>query len=232
MAERKIEICTFHGWALSADIWLPWENHLPSDIYWKHADKGYFGNRADVSFSRGVDKKILLVHSYGLHWCPPALLKETDHLVILSSFLSFHPEEPEKFKRSKLLLQKMMSRFVEKPYEVLYDFHQNVYSPDACKPEFPDSLDHDLLLNDLDLLGESQISPNLLHQIPGITIIHGSSDKIVSKRKGRELYTVFNRRSQYLEIKGSGHAAGFIHARKSSMFMSPALEISEAQNRL
>jgi pimeloyl-[acyl-carrier protein] methyl ester esterase len=115
-----------------------------------HADRGYFGRENAPGFSDKAVRKIIMTHSFGLHWCPAGLLEEADHLVIVSGFISFHPEEPGERRRSKLFLRQMKSRFVEKPAEVLRMFYENVYHPEEVPVAVPAGCDHDRLLEDLE----------------------------------------------------------------------------------
>lgn len=227
------EIITYHGWGFSSAIWKHWTAILPAGTSVSHADQGYFGERIQPEFRQLSSRKVILTHSFGLHLCPEQNLKEADHLVIMSGFLSFHPEKSADNRRSRLVLQQMMSRFVEKPKEVLSGFYKNTFSPVNGIIKVADTFSHDRLLEDLGKLETSRLTPEYLYQVPEITIIHGEADKIVPKDKSRRMFAVLRRRSQYFEIKHAGHGVPFTHSEQCCKFLLPALfhEVSEESGK-
>ena len=236
MSDYPTELLTFHGWGFSSDIWQSWESYLPPDLRVQHAERGYFGEGGVPQFEEEGSHKVILTHSFGLHWCPRPLIEQADHLVIISGFLSFHPERELAERRSRLLFQQMMSRFVEKPHEVLAQFYRNTYSPSESPAapygeingesagEIRGGISHDRLLEDLGQLGTVRMGPEELHRIPALTLIHGEEDAIVSNRKGRGIYRLLNRRSRYLEVKHAGHAVPFTHPEICCKFLNPVLQ--------
>jgi len=222
----KSEIVAYHGWGFQNKFWDAWNDLFSEHVNFKAADRGYYENPEQFGFSgEAVERKIVFAHSFGLHWCPDEILKGADHLVIFGGFLDFHPENEKQRKRSFLIVQQMLSHFVEKPHEVLQKFVENVFYPQ--KPERIDlrhKIDHEILLSDLTRIQHQRISEQLLHQIPEISIIHGENDKIVSNQKGRELYQKLRYRSQYFEIKKAGHAVPFTHYKKCYALLKPFIE--------
>lgn len=221
MPDLKTDLITFHGWGFSADIWSGWDSLVPEYVSIRHANRGYFGDRKVPEFNNSTEQKVIMAHSFGLHWCPHELIMKADHLVIVSGFLSFHPDQPRQARRSKLMLQQMMSRFVDKPHEVLENFYELVFKPSPISVDTPTEINHDKLLDDLALLGSVYIQPELLHNIPAITIIHGEEDSVVPKEKAHELFSIFKRKSQYFEIKHAGHAIPFTRKKQCAGFLKP-----------
>ncbi len=228
MPDPKIELITCHGWGLSPSVWDVWEELLPADVSVTHLDRGYFGEEKEAGFRYPGSRKIVMAHSFGLHWCPRQLVEQADHLIITGGFLSFHPDAPDEGRRSRLILRQMMSRFVEMPYEVLRDFYRNVWFPDRPSFDIPDKPDHDRLLHDLERLGSDHFPLMTLHRIPDVTIIHGEKDAIVHRTKGHELFNML-RKSRYLEIKEGGHAAVFTHAGQCYRFLKPLVDPGEEE---
>src|SRR5690554_1068123 len=105
MPEPDIELITCHGWGLSPAVWKEWEKFLPAEVQVCHQDRGYFRPKKNPRFRYGQSRKILIVHSFGLHWCPVDLLSEADHLIIAGGFVSFHPDHPEDDRRSRFVLR-------------------------------------------------------------------------------------------------------------------------------
>lgn len=226
MYDKTAEIITFHGWGFFPEIWSDWERVLTKEYGHKviHADRGYFGEEHIPEFQQKSSPKVVIVHSYGLHWCPKELLEEADHLIIVSGFLSFHPDNSSEARKSKLILRQMMSRFVEKPEEVLSDFYSKAYFPSKAVVNVPGVFRHDQLLEDLQKLGTSNLNPDILHNMQAITIFHGEKDRIVSNHKARDLFGIVKHRAQYFEIKHAGHGVAFTHTGKCLQFLKPLLK--------
>lgn len=231
MSDDLAEIITFHGWGFSSEIWSDWEKVLSGGHGHNimHADRGYFGKEYTPEFSETRSPKILIVHSFGLHWCPEYILNKADHLIIISGFLSFHPDNAGEARKSNLILRQMMGRFVEKPKEVLSDFYKNVFYPAKNPVRIPVEFDHDQLLEDLELLGTTILNPDILRKRHAITIFHGEKDRIVSNLKASELFGIVRRNAQYFEIKHAGHGVAFTHTGKCLRFLKPVFEPVRAE---
>lgn len=223
MANIMTEIIAFHGWGLSRDFWSPWKNLVTDNVTFMCADRGYFDRPYSVEFNTGSNNRIVLAHSFGLLWCPPELILEADHLVIMSGFLHFHPEKQPGLKRSRLMLQQMMARFVQEPDEVLIKFYKNMFYPDDSVLEPPGQFNEELLLEDLSRMNTKRINIEQFHKLRSITILHGEKDKIVPNEKGREFYHNMPVRCQYFEIKYAGHALPYTHMWECLKFLEPVI---------
>ncbi|MEX0993989.1 MAG: alpha/beta hydrolase [Balneolaceae bacterium] len=230
MGVLKTEIIAFHGWGLSDKFWNPWKKFIPSTISFKCANRGYFKQALSKKFQEKNSQKIVLIHSFGLHWCPVNLLRDADHLIIISGFLDFHPEEEGERRRSKLILQQMMGRFIEKPEDTLMKFYDNMYFPETCPWDPPTDLNHERLLEDLNRINDHRISLQLLQNIPSILLLHGEMDTIVSNNHARKLYHYLRFQSQYFEIKQGGHALPNTHPRQCFQLILPKLQKPEEEN--
>lgn len=226
MNKTDAHIIAYHGWGLSSDFWSKWENIISDEVRFDASDRGYTGSEKIVRFDTGsASKRILFVHSFGLHWCPHDVLSDADHLVIFGGFLDFHPENEKKKKRSHFFIQQMLSRFVDKPREVLQKFLKNVFYPANPDQKFLVSdIVHDKLLADLTTIQHETQSAQILHEIPEITILHGEKDKIVPNEKARKLYHNLRYRAQYFELKNAGHALPYTQAEACYMFLKPFIE--------
>jgi pimeloyl-[acyl-carrier protein] methyl ester esterase len=223
MPGDNIEVITFHGWGFSPEIWSKAENNLNEleNLVIRHADRGYFGNEYIPDFKDSDSKKILMVHSYGLHWCPDEWIDMADQIIIISGFLTFHPEDSDRSGHSRHTLRQMKSRFVTKPDEVLSRFYKNVFDPVVTDYQIHDVMNHDLLLEDLEQLGSSVISPDILHRTEKIILLHGENDRIVSNRKSHVMFSMLSRNAQYFEIKYAGHGILYTHAEECTRFIKP-----------
>ena len=85
-----------------------------------------FQRPAAVHFVQAqANQRLLILHSFGLHLCPIATIQQADQVVIFSSFLCFHPEDPRRNRRSKRVVGRMSDRFQTHPLEVLQQFWDN-----------------------------------------------------------------------------------------------------------
>lgn len=206
MSDKQIQLIAYHGWAMEASFWNPLFELFDANIFATASDRGYFSESKNAEFDiKFSGKKVVLTHSLGLHWCDDEVLNQADHLIILGGFLNFHPAEKKENRKSKLILREMLSQFVESPKKVLHQFFENASSPSQNNIAIPENLNHDVLLGDLTLFMEDHFRQQRLFEVPEITIIHGSKDRIVSHHQAREMYHALRYSSQYFEIKNAGH---------------------------
>lgn len=226
MSNKKYHVLAYHGWGFNPSIWQPLESELSPFIDFEPANRGYFSDSYLPSWNGSSEtENLLLVHSYGLHWCNPAVLQRADHLVIIGGFLKFHPDSDEEHKRSKLRLRRMQSQFVDSPDKVLNKFYEQVFYPHKPGLDIPDNLRHDLLLADLSDLDHDNRKNADIFDLNSITIIHGSDDRIVSNKLARTMYSKLRLRSQYFEIKNAGHGIPFTHSSKIFEILNSLLQI-------
>ena len=210
MDSSNTEIIACHGWAMTSSFWNPLIEYFDEDYRFKKSDRGYFSDPNSPEFSEKNGKlKVLLTHSLGLHWCSDDLVNSADHLVIMGGFLNYQPFENSKQNRSKLMLREMLSQFVEAPKKVLEEFYRKASQPAGSYPKVPESLNHELLLEDLNLFLEDQFPRQRFFDVPQITILHGTDDHVVSRHQAREMYHELRYYSQYFELKQSGHLFPF-----------------------
>jgi pimeloyl-[acyl-carrier protein] methyl ester esterase len=201
----EIELITYHGWGGDDSFWSGLQKNVPDKIHWKNFDRGYFDKPTSPGFTEKNGTKIVLTHSFGLHLCPNEILDRADTLIIYSGFLHFHPQAAQFRRRSKQVVAEMISKFKERPYDVLKAFYRNVFHPEKEFDLPPKTINNELLLEDLKLLNKNKQALPSLKKNAKVFIFHGADDAIVPKRKGRALYQKFGRKAQYFEIKQSGH---------------------------
>lgn len=217
------EVIAYHGWGFAASCWQAWELRLRQQGYrLQQFDRGYFGEGAQPRFEASNLTKVIFVHSYGLHLCPVEQLQQADVLVMFSSFCAFHPERASLKKRSQQVLQQMMYQFAHNPKFVLTNFQTKCYHPEPWNGTIPDSLNCNLLLEDLTALNHATIDLALLQTLPQIVILHGLQDRIVSSSKGKEFAQQLPQ-SHYFEIESAGHALPFTHLEACWSMLQPVL---------
>lgn len=215
----------FHGWGFDDQYWKPWNDTLSDYGEFETYDRGYFKDPKEVQTLAGPVSTILITHSFGLHWIENALLNQADLLVITSGFLHFHPYAAQYRRRSRLVLQEMINALEVNPEKVLHDFYENCFAPQDAPKREVEEIDHQLLLDDLRMLHQSELEGHLLKNAEKICILHGSEDQVVPNKKGREIFTQLQDDTQYFEIKGAGHALPYTHHRRCLEFVIP--EVNE-----
>jgi fermentation-respiration switch protein FrsA (DUF1100 family) len=118
----------------------------------------------------------------------------------------------------------MINNFEVKPEKVLNKFYQNCYAPQPFPGREIEKINHQLLLEDLRELQNSEIDSQQLKKVGKICILHGADDHIVPKKKGREIYTQLNENLRYFEIKEAGHALPYTHHQQCLDFIIPEIE--------
>lgn len=228
------EIIAYHGWGFNAACWRDWQAEMTRQGYhWQSFDRGYFGSSYQPHFTAAA-RKILFVHSYGLHLCPIEQLQQADALVIFSSFQEFHPASRLR-SRSQQVVQRMIEQLQVDPRSVLTRFYQNCYLPDVgtetcpawIAPDQiePDQIEIDRLLSDLQQLNQVKFDLSLLQNIPTIVKFHGLSDRIVAIDRLSLTELPFNLQNAPINhtIDNAGHMLLFTHRSACWSKLQPIL---------
>ena len=217
------QIIAFHGWGFAGHDWDKWKRTLSDYGKFQAFDRGYFQDPQSVRLSNDRSPTVLISHSFGLHLIGNSQLEQANLLVITGGFLHFHPYAAQYKRRSRLILQEMINNMEVNPEEVLQKFYQNCYAPQENPDRNLEMIDHQLLLDDLQALHNSQIDTEMLKKADKICILHGSNDHIVPNKKGREIYSRLPDQTKYFEIKGAGHALPFTHGEQCLEFLLPEI---------
>lgn len=220
----EAEVIAYHGWGFDSFCWNQWQEMFGDGIAFKSYERGYFGKaeRAPVFMEKKV-QKIVMAHSFGLHFCPEIHFSKADLVIIFGGFIQFHPVAAQYRRRSRLVLNQMVNNMKEKPEKVLDEFYKNSFSPQEAPKFSKKDLQKEKLLKDLQLMDTHKIEAGMLKKADKLCILHGSRDAIIHRRKGRELYESFSKKSQYFEIKNAGHALPFTHGKQCWQFIEPEL---------
>lgn len=207
----ETEVIAFHGWGFDRNCWQWWQEHFTQQgSRFQAFDRGYFSNPLQPTFTDSNSTQIILAHSYGLHLCPIDLLQQADFLVILNSFLSFHPTAKAERRRSQLVLQQMIRQFEQSPEVVLQNFYrQSGYSQPCIDFQ---KINYQLLLEDLQQLNEAKLGVSCLESIPKILVFHSSDDRIVAASQSQEFLTALSHSCELISIFHAQHALPFTHA--------------------
>lgn len=218
------QFVAFHGWGFDKRFWQFWSEELSKYGIFQPYDRGYFGNAQPIELRDNSDPLILITHSFGLHWIEESLLEQSDMLVIAGGFLSFHPYAAQFKRRSRLVLQEMINELEVNPEKVLHNFYENCFAPEDPPDTDFSAINHQLLLDDLKKLHDAELNTEMLKKVGKVCILHGSKDRIVSNKKGRQIYNQLQEQSQYFEIKNAGHALPYTHTRQCLEFVIPEID--------
>ncbi len=184
--EREVEVHAYHGWGFDSGFWNPLKAELADHILFKTADRGYFGGEFIPDFDNNSKVKVLFLHSFGLHWCPPEKKEKADIVIILNGFDSFLPLENPAKSRSKKVLMGMIDHFKKDPKAVLKAFYKNCFSStDTAEPDL-NWINRSLLLNDLKSLNKTKLKLTKETKADWL-IVDSEKDRIVPGNRGQEL---------------------------------------------
>ncbi|MEX0721312.1 MAG: hypothetical protein WD059_11630 [Balneolaceae bacterium] len=220
-----MEIIAYHGWGFGSDFWNPWKDLLPREVIFKTAGRGYFFEEIKPRFSNSESPKILFLHSFGLHWCPPKQIERADCIVIFNGFRTFHPEEEPAKTMSERVLRKMISGFKKDPQKVLSEFWKNTFHPFEASYKNTSEIDSSLLLKDLELLDSSRFNTASFQDGKPIISIDGGRDKILGKPRGKEFTELTKRDAVYHFIQEAGHSLPATFASDCWSFINAMIPI-------
>lgn len=189
-----MEILAYHGWGFTASCWQPFARAF-APATWKSFDRGYFGNPQDIDFSTPSlgSVRVVIAHSYGLHFCPLSVLAKTELLILLNSFLSFHGSETRLQQKSQRKLGRMIQAFAQDPLQTWANFMTQTFLPDPVPLRYTsgqdlefssDRLERSRLGADLEALNQLAPPPewmDCLAQIPRILLVTSLADRIVTE---------------------------------------------------
>jgi pimeloyl-[acyl-carrier protein] methyl ester esterase len=209
---RPIEIIAHHGWGFTSSCWDCWQPLLTNGpISLTASNRGYFSAANAPDFTHN-SFHVLMVHSYGLHWCPIATFQRVDLLVIFNSFIDFHPHDPRDRRRSQRIVQQMIQECQRDPITVLTMFYQRCGYIAPQELDF-NQLDSDRLVADLQHLNTVSVDLDALKGSPPVLLFHGLADQIVPELKGQELFEQLKDKANYFTFPDAGHALPFTHCQ-------------------
>ncbi len=214
-----IEILAYHGWAYDATFWDPLCLHLPDEIRFKAADRGYFGHASEAAFS-GEEHKIIFAHSLGLHLIPEEQLYQAEILVLFASFDHFIPPDKDQARLVKRLLHRMKEKLPVNPQSVIQDFRSRAEAPFQAD-FFGQNLNTGLLISDLKMLQESRINLAEVTQAQ-ILLIEGGQDQIFNSPHMKAYKSDC---IDYYRIPEAGHAFPFTHPAECFSIIKQAIPI-------
>jgi pimeloyl-[acyl-carrier protein] methyl ester esterase len=123
-----------HGWGGDSRAWEPWRVSAQRRGWcWQSGERGY-GTLPPQSpaWALGEGRRALIVHSFGLHLLPAAVLERSEAVVLLASFGRFVPEGAAG-RPWRVALRGMAARLEAGDGEaMLQDFLREAAAPDPA----------------------------------------------------------------------------------------------------
>ena len=177
-----VEVLLQHGWGWDPSIWSAW-GERSAGYHFRCGDLGYFGKPVAPD-----PAPIVVVHSLGLHLISEEILSASQLLAVISGFRAFHQGDGAASGRTRRQVQRMLARLEQDPLDLLRDFHARCFLPHAAEPLPAGAHKLDRLRRDLELLDTHVMQLSHLETIPGILLLHGAMDAIVSPERADELH--------------------------------------------
>ena len=200
---RSPELYLIHGWGFGSKFWHEWSSKLDGDLEINIFDRGYFTNKKeDFHLNISGRPKILITHSFGLHYLSKQNLTQIHLLILISGFSYFHDcTDNIEFDLKQISL--MQERLILDPINLLKNFYRRCNLKNI-NIDFT-LINRELLYNDLMLLNQSRIDLDYLKSVPQIILLHGARDIIVNQAHSQQLHNKLPN-SKLLINEKAGHA--------------------------
>lgn len=223
--EYEIEVHAYHGWGFDAQFWNPIRSLIGKNVLFKPADRGYYGTEFIPEYDSQINKKILLLHSFGLHWCAVEIMEQADIIILLNSFDAFHPIGFTEKSRSKKILKGMEKQFDLNPDVVLNAFFKNCFGNGTFTSPSLTWKNISLLHKDLSKLHKTSFK--LSKKIKAdFLIIDSGKDRIVPGGRGDEIRSKI-KDAKYFVFKDGVHALPASNPQECLQIISEAFPIFE-----
>lgn len=187
-------------------FWDPFHSVLPGELIFKTANRGYFGKPYFPRFEKDTKIRVVLTHSFGLHWCNTAVLSKADFLVIMNGFGSFYPDTESLKSLSKKGLELTINQFKLTPEEVIRTFREKNMKPYSLRLRPMPGLDQERALDDL-IAMQSTRFPILDLDFGAVMItMDAARDHVLLEPRGKELIEYYVGKKHSKVFEGTGHA--------------------------
>lgn len=204
--EKQVEIHAYHGWGMDDSFWDPFHSVLPGELIFKTANRGYFGKPYFPRFEKDTKIRVVLTHSFGLHWCNTAVLSKADFLVIMNGFGSFYPDSEPLNTLSKKGLELTIRQFAETPEEVIQTFREKNMKPFSLQIKPQPGLNRERAMDDLKAMQFTRF-PILDLDFGAVMItMDAGKDHILLEPRGKELIESYVGKKHSKIFDGTGHA--------------------------
>lgn len=207
-----LQLIAMHGWAGDQRGWAPFAAAAEARGWsWSSGERGYGGLEPTMPSWADKGRKVLVVHSLGLHLLPAELLAEADGVILLASFGRFVPEGAAGRRLRTGLAGMARALEGDGADAMLRDFLARTAEPLPADPTslgigdqpVPDA-GRSLLQADLELLGSTAGLPKGFPHSARVLIVEAGQDRIVAAEARQALRDALPG-SDLLHLAGAGH---------------------------
>lgn len=208
----SLHLIAMHGWAGDQRGWQPFaEAATARGWQWSSGERGYGDLPPAMPGWRARARRVLVVHSLGLHLLPQALLAEAEAVVLLASFARFVPEGGAGRRLQAALAGMEQALGGDGAAVMLQRFFVQAADPVAVDPANLGIGERPLpaegrrrLLGDLRLLGGTRGLPEGFPTGARLLIVEAGRDRIVLPEARRLLRQALPHADR-LHLAGAGH---------------------------
>jgi len=219
-----VEIHAYHGWGFDGHFWDDLKLKIPEGVLFKAADRGYFGGDFNPEFSDSSSVKIIFTHSFGLHWCDPVKIDQSDYVVAFNAFDDFLPQDFFERRKESKVIRRMADSFKKDPKKVLKAFYKNCFFPEEREMQIPSWRNESRLLADLLQLRKTRLKSTF--ENTQLIVLGALEDQIVPADRTHR-FIEEREVSSYRFFKDSGHGLPVVNSSDCWSFLCEVLPIFE-----
>lgn len=207
-----LQLIAMHGWAGDQRGWAPFASAAAAQGWsWRNGERGYGHLAATMPGWGASGRRVLVVHSLGLHLLPAELLAEAEGVILLASFGRFVPEGAAGRTLQTGLRAMAQALKGDGADSMLREFLRRAAAPTPADPATLGIGDRPvpevgraLLRADLDLLGRTCGLPEAFPAAARVLIVEAGQDQIVVPQ-ARQLLREALPQADLLHLAGEGH---------------------------
>ena len=207
-----LHVIAMHGWAGDQRGWAPLAAAASARGWrWSNGERGYGQLPAALPTWAGAGRRVLVVHSLGLHLLPPPLLAAAEAVVLLASFGRFVPAGAAGRRLRAALAGMEQALQGDAAEAMLGEFLRLAADPAAADPAAPtiserplDAAGRQRLLADLRLLAATDGLPAGFPSAARLLIVEAGRDRIVAPEARQWLCDALPQADR-LHLAAAGH---------------------------
>ncbi len=207
-----LQLIAMHGWAGDQRGWAPFATAAAARGWsWRQGERGY-GQLAPAMPGWGASgRRVLVVHSLGLHLLPAELLAQAEGLILLATFGRFVPEGAAGQRLRRALAGMTQALEGDRADAMLREFLSRAAAPTPADPATLGIGDRPvskagraLLRADLERLENTNGLPEACPPEARVLIVEAGHDQIVVPQ-ARQLLREALPKADLLHLAGEGH---------------------------
>ena len=207
-----LQLIAMHGWAGDQRGWAPFAAAAAAHGWsWSNGERGYGHLPPAMPSWEASRRRVLVVHSLGLHLLPTELLAQAEAVILLASFGQFVPEGAAGRRLRTGLAGMARALDGDGADAMLRDFLSKAAAPTPTDPATLGIGDQSvaqagraLLTADLELLSSTRGLPSAFPAAAQVLIVEAGQDQIVVPQAQQQLREALPQ-ADLLHLAGAGH---------------------------